>query len=337
MMVSMTQKPDFRNLLTEAVEARSHLFQPDHQSAFRLFNGFTEGEPSVTADLFARTLLLHNFAKQPDKNPGLIEQAESILREMIPGVQSVIRKSRYSKSVVNKNGLVSGDPPDTVIEENDIRYAVDLCLNQDASFYLDTKFLRTWLKEELAANSVLNAFAYTGSLGVAALAGGASEVIHLDLNDSFLDLARASTNLNSLPYNPGSFLCMDFWSAVKKFKMTGIRFDCIILDPPFFSKTDKAVLDLNKDTPRLINKIRPLIHDGGKIILVNNALFLSGNELITSIEPLCHEGYMTIDRIIGAPEDVRGYPHTLRRAYPVDPAPFNHPTKIMILSIHHTR
>lgn len=335
MMVRMTQKPDFRNLLIQAVEARSHLFQPDNNSAFRLFNGFTEGEPSVTIDLFARTLLLHNYAKQPEKNTGLIDQAENILREMIPGVQSVVRKSRYSKSVVNKNGLVSGDSPDTVIEENGVCYAVDLCLNQDASFYLDTRFLRIWLKEEPAANSVLNAFAYTGSLGVAAQAGGALKVIHLDLNDSFLDLARASTKLNSLPCSPDSFLCMDFWSAVKKFKMAGVRFDCIILDPPFFSKTDKAVLDLNKDTPRLINKIRPLIHDGGRIIFVNNALFLSGNELITSIEPLCHEGYIAIDRIIDAPEDVRGYPHTVRRAYPVDPAPFNHPTKIIILSIQH--
>ncbi len=67
MMVRMTQKPDFRNILIEAVEARLHLIQPDHNSAFRLFNGFTEGEPSVTVDLFARTLLLHNYAKQPDK------------------------------------------------------------------------------------------------------------------------------------------------------------------------------------------------------------------------------------------------------------------------------
>ncbi len=256
---------------------------------------------------------------------------------MIPGIQSVVRKSRYSKSMMSKNGLVSGDSPDTIIKENGVCYAVDLCLNQDASFYLDTRFLRKWLKEDLAANSVLNAFAYTGSLGIAAQAGGASDIIHLDLNDSFLDLARASTKLNSLPSSPESFLCMDFWSAVKKFKIGGVRFDCIILDPPFFSKTNKAVLDLNKDTPRLINKIRPLIHDGGKIILVNNALFLSGDELITSIEPLCHEDYLSIDRIIDAPEDVRGYAHTIRQAYPVDPAPFNHPTKIIILSTHHRR
>lgn len=37
---------------------------------------------------------------------------------------------------------------------------------------------------------MLNTFAYTGSLGVAACAGGTRRVVQVDLNRRFLDLAR---------------------------------------------------------------------------------------------------------------------------------------------------
>jgi 23S rRNA (cytosine1962-C5)-methyltransferase len=58
-------------------------------------------------------------------------------------------------------------------------------MHGDASFYLDTRNLRGWALEHLAGKSVLNTFAYTGSLGVAAKAAGASRVVHLDLNKTF--------------------------------------------------------------------------------------------------------------------------------------------------------
>jgi len=45
---------------------------------------------------------------------------------------------------------------------------------------------------------VLNTFAYTGSLGVAALAGGAVHVLQVDRNGRFLELARRSAMANHL-------------------------------------------------------------------------------------------------------------------------------------------
>jgi predicted amidohydrolase len=57
--------------------------------------------------------------------------------------------------------------------EHGLRHAVDLLLNRDASFYLDTRHLRGWLLREMAGLRVLNTFAHTGAFSVAAATAGA--------------------------------------------------------------------------------------------------------------------------------------------------------------------
>ena len=59
------------DLLGRALDARADLFDAKHEGAFRLFNGFWEGYPPFVADLYGRTLLLHNYAKVPEDAAGL--------------------------------------------------------------------------------------------------------------------------------------------------------------------------------------------------------------------------------------------------------------------------
>ena len=120
-----------------------------------------------------------------------------------------------------------------------MHYALNLLINQDASFYIDTRNLRRWLLDHAAGWQVLNLFAYTGSLGVAALAAGASRVVQGDRNRKFLALARRSAMLNRLDLGKMKTLAVDFFRQVSQLKGSGDLFDCVILDPPFFSTTSK--------------------------------------------------------------------------------------------------
>jgi 23S rRNA (cytosine1962-C5)-methyltransferase len=221
------------------------------------------------------------------------------------------------------------------IQENGVWYALDLQMSQDAGFYLDTRGLRAWLKQECSGLSVLNTFAYTGSLGVAALAGGARRVLHTDLDDALLQVALRSSRLNGLPSGSRDLLAGDFFKIASRLRNSNQRFDVVILDPPFFSTTEAGRVDQLTQPARLINKIRPVVQDGGRIVAVNNALFLSGSEVMRGLEGLCAGGYMELEALIPVPEDVTGYPATKCGQPPVDPAPFNHPTKIAVLRVHH--
>jgi 23S rRNA (cytosine1962-C5)-methyltransferase len=107
----------------------------------------------------------------------------------------------------------------------------------------------------------------------------------------------------------------------------------VLVDPPFFSTTRKGRLDLNTDSARLINKVRPLIKDGGWLVSINNALYVSGKEYLQILEGLCADGYLKIAELIPVPQDFAGYPDTRAGAPVTDPQPFNHSTKIAVLEV----
>lgn len=322
------------SLLEKAIKAREELFDAGHTSALRLFNGFLEGCPDLVVDLYAETILLHNYAEGPEQRLRLVSEAQAFLRSCLPWLKTGIVKARNSPRAEEKRGkLLFGETPDRKVQEYGVWYAIDLCMNQDASLYLDTRNLRLWAIQHLHGKTVLNTFAYTGSLGVAACAGGASRVVQLDLNRSFLNLAKTSYSLNGFPIHKADFLVGDFYTHVSHLKRAGVGFDCILLDPPFFSETAKGVVDLNRESARLINKVRPLVNDGGWLVAVNNALYLSGSAYLETLRALSEDGYLKIAELISVPEDFTGYTQTRMGAPITDPAPFNHSTKIAVLEV----
>lgn len=320
-------------LLEKALETRASLFfEPRHESAFRVFNGFNEGEPSLVVDLYASTLLIHNYADDPAEGMLLAERAAQFLRDRLAWLRAGIIKTRNAMSSEERRGqLLFGEKPDTKIKEHDVWYSVDLLMNRDASFYLDTRNLRLWLKEHARNQTVLNTFAYTGSLGVAALAGGATRVVQHDLHGQFLKVARTSYTLNGFPIHKADFIAADFFTLAARLKRTGETFGCVIIDPPFFSTTSKGKVDQVNESARLINKIRPLINDGGMLIALNNALYVSGKEYMETLEALCKDGYLGIREFVPVPEDFIG-PNKIGSPI-TDPAPFNHSTKIAVLDV----
>lgn len=320
--------------LALALDARAALFDARHESAFRLFNGFYEGAPDLAIDLYASTLVLHNYADPPERAQATIAVAQAYLLERLPWLRAVVVKPRRALAPEERRGqLVYGDAPDRRVRENGVWYALDLLLNRDASLYLDTRALRAWAKDSLAGCTVLNAFAYTGSLGVAARAGGASQVVHLDRNRAFLNVAKASYTLNGLPIDKADFRAGDFWAQTSGLRRGNAQFDCVFLDPPFFSETSKGTVDLVAESRRVINKVRPLVADGGALVAINNALFAGGAEYLRTLEELASDGYMTIETLVPVPPDFTGYAATRKSDPPVNPAPFNHPTKIAILRV----
>ncbi len=321
-------------LLEKALTVRKAFFDEHHEGAFRLFNGFFEGNRSLVVDLYARTLVFHQYDDPPELGASFIQEALAFYTERLPWVQAVLLKIRNSSVPEERRGkLIFGTKLDRRIIEHGVRYAVDLEMNRDASFYLDTRHLREWAIRSLRGKTVLNAFAYTGSLGVAAQAGGAAKVTHLDLNRHFLNVAKESYSLNGFSVKREDFIAGDFWSKISHFKNSKRRFDCVMIDPPFFSTTEKGTVDLNHQSARLINKVRPLVNDGGWIVAINNALFVSGQAYLETVESLCGDGYLKIVEQIPVSEDILGGKVAPQEGWVTDPAPFNHSTKIVILEV----
>lgn len=330
-----TIPPEQISRIQSAMAARSGLLNAHHSAALRLFNGYSEGCPGLVIDLYAHTVVIFNQLSHTQELEPLISLIQGWLVERYPWVKAVIIKTRHAVDDQKRRGvLVYGEQPDIEMSEFGVRYALDLTMNQDASIYLDTRNLRGWLLSNSRGKRVLNTFAFTGSLGAAALAGGAAQVVQLDLNVRFMSLARRTYALNGFQSRDQDFLTGDFFRKVAQLKREGTLFDCVILDPPYFSVTEAGRVDLAAENSRLINKVRPLIAHNGCLIAVNNALFVSGEEYLASLKALCSDGYLQLEEIIPVPMDVTGYPETIHQPnYPADPTPFNHPTKCAILRV----
>jgi 23S rRNA (cytosine1962-C5)-methyltransferase len=332
--------PMLTNHLQNALSARASLLAGDarHEGACRLFNGFVEGEPSLAVDLYGQTLLIHDYRDDGDGDGemGEITAVADFYRAQMPWLQAILHKRRRAASQAERNGqLLYGTKVTSWVREYGVRYALDLTLNRDSSFYLDTRYLRHWLKEHSHGRDILNTFAYTSSLGVAAQAGGAKSVLHTDLNKTFLNIAKTSYTLNGFPISKQNFISDDFWPLVNRLKRAGRQFDIVIIDPPFFASTSKGTLDLAEDSARLINKVRPLVRHGGQIITINNALFVSGAAYWAALQSVTQDGYVTVGQVVDVPPDFTGYESTAVNPPISDPTPFNHTTKIAMLEVRH--
>ena len=321
-------------LLEKSIASRQALFDSRHEQAFRLFNGFTEGCADIVIDVYGCTFLIHDYAGGAEQDTTRIEEIKKFVSRALPWLRAGVLKTRNGKTQDEKRGqLIFGTKPDSKIKEHGIWYSIDLTINRDASLYLDTRNLRKWLIDNSNNRSILNAFAYTGSFGVAATAAGASRVVQLDRTRQFLNVGKDSYILNGFPIHKTDFITADFFTQVSKFRRSGELFDCIVIDPPFFSMNGRGKVDQENESARLINKVRPLARDGGHLIAVNNALYVSGREYMRTLESLCQDGYLKVKELVPVPDDFTGYPGTRTGNAITDPAPFNHSTKIAVLEV----
>ena len=110
------------------------------------------------------------------------------------------------------------------------------------------------------------------------------------------------------------FLAGDFWPQISHLKRDGARFDCVIVDPPLFSRTRQGTVDLVEAGQRVLNKVRPLIADGGTLVTINNALFVSGASYLKMLEALCADGYLTLETPHPRPPGLRRLRGTAARS-----------------------
>ena len=157
-----------------------------------------------------------------------------------------------------------------IVEENGLRFIVNLADYLDTGLFLDHRVTRQRVREQSAGKRVLNLFAYTGSFSVYAAAGGATEVVTVDLSNTYINWARRNFEVNG--FNPDKgFIQADVLAFLKT--IPPAQFDLIVLDPPTFSNSKRMddFLDIQRDHVSLINDCLAALTTGGHLYFSNNA------------------------------------------------------------------
>ena len=141
--------PDY---LDKALACRRTDLKEDNTLAIRLFNGFTEGNPDLVIDLYGKTLLIHNYAVTAEELSESTQTALEFYTQSIPWIEAVLLKEPKSKGSLTRQGqMIWGQKTTDRIQENAVWYTLNLQINRDASFFLDTRNLRYWAKNNLSA------------------------------------------------------------------------------------------------------------------------------------------------------------------------------------------
>lgn len=161
-----------------------------------------------------------------------------------------------------------------VIAEQGLRFRVNLSDYLDTGLFLDHRKSRAWVRDASAGKRVLNLFCYTGSVSVFAAAGGASEVVSVDLSNTYLDWARENFRLNGVnPDLPGySFVRDDALKLLGDLRLQGRSFDLVFVDPPSFSNSKKmdGHFDVQEHHTGLLLACARVLDPSGVIFFSNN-------------------------------------------------------------------
>jgi 23S rRNA (cytosine1962-C5)-methyltransferase len=126
------------------------------------------------------------------------------------------------------------------------------------------------VRENATGKTVLNCFAYTCAFGVAALQGGATRVLNLDVSRHYLDWGCENAELNGYATVPADFVKGDVFDWLKRFSKRGQKFDVVILDPPSYSTTHESRFSVERDTTRLVALAAQVVQPGGYLIACTN-------------------------------------------------------------------
>ena len=198
-------------MLIRAIAVRAPLLHDAHNTALRLFSMALPRVIRIWWSIYIGRPRSFIIRRSGLTGTTRVQETVTMLLARLPWLRAIIVKTRHSALAADRRASTLGATIDRQVCEHGVWYAVDLLLNRDASLYLDTRNLRAWVIRELRGKTVLNTFAYTGSIGVAALAGGATQVTQLSIamgNSS--SVAKASYALNHFPVRKKDFLVGDF-------------------------------------------------------------------------------------------------------------------------------
>lgn len=232
-------KEFFRKRIQSALSSRTSLKVDEHTSAFRLVNAEADEIPGLIADKY------DNFIVCQFLSAGIeywkTEIIEILIEEFNPAgiYERSDTESRIKEGLEKRTGLIYGEEPpsEIIIQEDGIKYCVDIKTGHKTGFYLDQRENRSKIRNYCQGMDVLNCFSYTGGFGIAALSGEANRITNIDSSSESLKMIEKNLHLNQLDIAKSVQVEGDVFKVLRTYRDSGKSFDMIILDPPKFAES----------------------------------------------------------------------------------------------------
>lgn len=246
----------------------------------RVIFGEADFLPGIVIDKFSDVLVVESLALGIDRlKETIVDTLKEVLAEDGVQIRGVYERSdakvREQEGMERRKGFI-GEAFDTnvQIEENGVKYMVDVVNGQKTGFFLDQKYNRQSIRRLCPGAKVLDCFTRTGSFALNAGQAGAASVLGVDASQTGVEQAELNARLNGLE-DRVKFVCRDVFELLPELEEQGEKFDLVILDPPAFTKSRNSVKNAVKGYREINLRGMKLVKDGGFLATCSCSHFMT--------------------------------------------------------------
>ena len=234
----------------------------------RVIFGEADFLPGLVIDKFSDVLVVESLALGIDRfKLEIVDLLKEELRKDGIEIRGVYERSdakvRLNEGMERIKGFLSEEFDTNVqIEENGVKYLVDVKDGQKTGFFLDQKYNRLAIQKLCKDARVLDCFTHTGSFALNAAVAGAREVTGVDASELGVEQAKENAILNNVQ-DKTEFICRDVFELLPELVEKGEQYDVVILDPPAFAKHKDALRNALRGYTKLNAKAFEKIKPGG--------------------------------------------------------------------------
>lgn len=238
--------------------------------AYRLLNGAGDGVPGLLVDVYGPFAVVATLSDAMTPTARVVAEV-LVDRRIVRGAVVKDRTRGRAAGGVSVVAITGEAPPERlVVQEGPWQFEVHLTTGVNVGLFTDMRAERGRIAGLSAGRRVLNLFAYTGALSVAAAAGGAARVTSVDLSEGVLAWARDHFALNGLDAARHRTVAADAAAFLRDAVAAGERYDVVLIDPPSFSAARQAAFAIDRDYVPIVRAACDLLARGGDLWLASN-------------------------------------------------------------------
>lgn len=258
-----------------AIEYRNRLRIPERSNAYRLIFSEADQLPGLIVDRYGDVLAFQVLTQAMDREDirqtilgelegqlhptGIVERVEERIRELedLPTIPGGLLRGEKSRTVIEMNPAPNQPP---------LRFEYDASAGQKTGAFLDQRENYA-AAEKYARGSVLDVFCYQGAFALH-LARACTQVTGVDASRAALESAERNFELNreALAAREIEWMEANAFDLLRDWSDARRKFGTIVLDPPAFAKSKRALSTALKGYKELNLRALKMLEPGGILI-----------------------------------------------------------------------
>jgi 23S rRNA (cytosine1962-C5)-methyltransferase len=269
----------FERKIQQALALRQKLY-PGAET-FRLVHGESDYLPGLVIDKYNEFISLQVLSAGMNKQTDLVCDAlESIFHP-----KAIVARNEVSVRTLEglplEKKVLRGNPGITIINDDGVKFEVDVMQGQKTGFFLDQRENRKSIHRYAAGGTVLDCFCNEGGFALHSVCAKAVSVHGVDISDSAISKAKVNARLN---FSAVEFEIGDVSEVLKRLGEKNKRFDLVVLDPPSYTKNKKNIPSALRGYKEINAEALRLIQPGGFLASASCSHHITEDGFLSAIE-----------------------------------------------------